>query len=147
TTPQALEWRPADAAVDLGLPVFALAASRAGGLHASFGLVSSTGRSFRSAPGRRIGGTLDHTAPLPRGSSGRPLGHAHGPPGTPAAAAGVQQGDLIVRVAGDDATRVDTLFAALDGAGPGGSLPLTVVRGVEEHALTVELDAPAPEVG
>ena len=37
------------------------------------GMVSATGRSFRGPRGRRIGGSLEHTAPLPRGSSGGPL--------------------------------------------------------------------------
>ena len=43
------------------------------GLRATFGLVSSTGRSFRGPRGRRIVGSIEHTAPLPRGSSGGPL--------------------------------------------------------------------------
>jgi serine protease Do len=209
--PAGLPWRPDNEPVELGLPVFALAATRGGGLHASFGLVSSTGRSFRGARGRRVTGTVEHTAPLPRGSSGSALVDAQGrlvgintlrldgglilavaadaairervealgrgesptrivlgvglaparvarrlraavglpprdgllvrqvEPDSPAAVAGVQPGDLIVAAAGREATRVDALYEALDQAGPGGSLALTVLRGVEEHALEVQL--------
>ena len=60
-------------AVGIGTPVFALANPGGRGLRATFGLVSATGRSFRGPRGRRIGGSLEHTAPLPRGSSGGPL--------------------------------------------------------------------------
>ena len=60
-------------AVGIGEPVFALANPGGRGLRATFGLVSATGRSFRGPRGRRIGGSLEHTAPLPRGSSGGPL--------------------------------------------------------------------------
>ena len=35
--------------------------------------ITATGRSFRGPRGRRIGGSLEHTAPLPRGSSGGPV--------------------------------------------------------------------------
>jgi serine protease Do len=37
------------------------------------GFVSTTERSFRGPRGRRISGAIEHTAPLPRGSSGGPL--------------------------------------------------------------------------
>ena len=37
------------------------------------GFVSSGGRSFRGPRGRRVRGAIEHTAPLPRGSSGGPL--------------------------------------------------------------------------
>jgi serine protease Do len=67
-------WDPArPGAVGIGEPVFALANPGGRGLRATFGLVSATGRSFRGPRGRRIGGSLEHTAPLPRGSSGGPL--------------------------------------------------------------------------
>ena len=42
------------------------------------GFVSSTARSFRGPRGRRIRGAIEHTAPLPRGSSGGPLVDAGG---------------------------------------------------------------------
>jgi serine protease Do len=60
-------------AVAIGEPVLALANPGGRGLRATFGMVSATGRSFRGPRGRRIGGSLEHTAPLPRGSSGGPL--------------------------------------------------------------------------
>jgi len=70
-------WEP-DAAVAAGLPVFALADPGGRGLRVSFGIVTATGRSFRGPRGRRIGGSIEHSAPLPRGSSGGPLVDAAG---------------------------------------------------------------------
>jgi len=67
-------WEPERATeAGIGEPVFAPANPGGRGLRATFGLVSATGRSFRGPRGRRIGGSLEHTAPLPRGSSGGPL--------------------------------------------------------------------------
>jgi S1-C subfamily serine protease len=67
-------WDPeAASAASLGMPVLALADPSGRGLRTTFGLVSATGRSFRGPGGRRIGGSIEHTAPLPRGSSGGPL--------------------------------------------------------------------------
>src|SRR5215217_3453073 len=65
-------------ALSIGEPVFALANPGGRGLRTTFGLVSATGRSFRGPRGRRIGGSIEHTAPLPRGSSGGPLVDAEG---------------------------------------------------------------------
>jgi serine protease Do len=67
-------WDPAvvEGAVP-GQPVFALADPGGRGLRTTFGLITATGRSFRGPRGRRIGGSLEHSAPLPRGSSGGPL--------------------------------------------------------------------------
>lgn len=70
----AVAWEPeAAAAVALGMPVLALADPSGRGLRTTFGLVSATDRSFRGPGGRRVGGSIEHTAPLPRGSSGGPL--------------------------------------------------------------------------
>ena len=75
----AVAWDPAvPAAVTVGAPVFALANPSGRGLRTTFGLVSATGRSFRGPGGRRIAGSIEHTAPLPRGSSGGPLVDADG---------------------------------------------------------------------
>src|SRR5215218_10842692 len=64
----AVAWDPAVvAAVAPGHPVFALADPGGRGLRTTFGLVTATGRSFRGPRGRRIGGSIEHTAPLPRG--------------------------------------------------------------------------------
>jgi serine protease Do len=70
----AVAWDPAIVAdVSAGQPVFALADPGGRGLRTTFGLVTATGRSFRGPRGRRIGGSIEHSAPLPRGSSGGPL--------------------------------------------------------------------------
>jgi serine protease Do len=75
----AVAWEPA-ALEDVapGQPVFALADPGGRGLRTTFGLVTATGRSFRGPRGRRIGGSIEHSAPLPRGSSGGPLVDAEG---------------------------------------------------------------------
>jgi serine protease Do len=57
----------------LGSAVVALANPGGRGLRATLGFVSSEGRSVRGPRGRRIRGAIEHTAPLPRGSSGGPL--------------------------------------------------------------------------
>ncbi|MEA2451222.1 MAG: hypothetical protein QOG63_3154 [Thermoleophilaceae bacterium] len=57
----------------VGSVVVALADPGGRGLRATVGFVSATGRSFRGPRGRRIRGSIEHTAPLPRGSSGGPL--------------------------------------------------------------------------
>jgi serine protease Do len=67
-------WDPAALqALVPGQAVFALADPGGRGLRTSFGLVTATGRSFRGPRGRRIRGSIEHSAPLPRGSSGGPL--------------------------------------------------------------------------
>jgi serine protease Do len=67
-------WTPAEwVEPALGAPVVALADPGGRGLRATLGFVSSTGRSFRGPRGRRVRGAIEHTAPLPRGSSGGPL--------------------------------------------------------------------------
>jgi serine protease Do len=68
----AIEWDPGEAP-GIGTPVIGLANPGGRGLRATLGFVSSEGRSFRGPRGRRIGGAIEHTAPLPRGSSGGPL--------------------------------------------------------------------------
>jgi serine protease Do len=62
----------------IGTPVFALANPGGRGLRVTFGMVSGTERSFRGPRGRRIAGSLEHTAPLARGSSGGPVVDAEG---------------------------------------------------------------------
>ncbi|MGI8685776.1 MAG: S1C family serine protease [Acidimicrobiales bacterium] len=197
-----------------GAAVFAVTAGGGGsGARVSFGLVSAVGQDFRGPGGRRITDSLEHTAPLPRGSSGSPvvdgagrlvglntnrlgdgfylalpaddalearidaltrgegpvrrhLGVALAPPraarhlrravglperdgllvrdvedASPASRAGLQEGDLLV-ASGDRALAdLDDLWAALDGVAAGGSLPLTVVRGIEELHVSVAFEA------
>lgn len=194
----------------IGRAVLALGNPGGRGLRVTPGFISSTARSFRGPRGRRISGAIEHTAPLPRGSSGGPLidqagrllginsvrvdgglilaiaadaglrervealgrgeapkrvrlGVAIAPPrvarrlrravglperdgvlvravedGSPAQQAGIERGDLIVAAGGRELTRVDALYEALDGARADGRLELTVVRGTDERAITVE---------
>jgi serine protease Do len=68
----ALEWSDGEHPI-IGTPVIALANPGGRGFRASFGLVSSATRTFRGPRGRRIAGGIEHSAPLPRGSSGGPL--------------------------------------------------------------------------
>src|SRR5690349_15149298 len=70
------EWAPDADATAPGQAVFGVA--RADGLRVTFGLVSSTGRTFRGPRGRRIGGSIEHTAPLARGATGGPLADTAG---------------------------------------------------------------------
>ena len=106
----ALEWGDPEGA-RIGTAVFALANPGGRGLRATLGFVSSVGRSFRGPRGRRIRGSLEHTAPLPRGSSGGPLVDADG------RLLGINavrmDGGLILALPADDAlrARVDALAA------------------------------------
>jgi S1-C subfamily serine protease len=205
-----IAWEPSDAP-GIGTPVLALANPGGRGLRTTLGFVASEGRSFRGPRGRRISGAIEHTAPLPRGSSGGPLvdvegrllglnavrldggliiavpataavkeraerlargespasprlGVAVAPPrvarrmrravglperpgllvravedGSPAAAAGIEAGDLLAAAAGTELASVDDLYGVLDSV-TGGSLELTVVRGIDERSVTVELE-------
>ncbi len=197
--------------VKIGKPVFALSNPGGRGLRVSFGLVSGTERSFQGPRGRRISGSIEHTAPLLPGSSGGPLvtesgrllgvntnrlgegfylaipadeslqqvvttlgrgevearprlGIGIAPPwlarrlrravGLPEAAgvlvraveedgpagkAGLQEGDLIVQVAGRDVAELDVLQDAIDSVKTGGTLQFKVLRGAEERAVEVTL--------
>jgi serine protease Do len=204
----ALPWATG-ASVSIGTPVFALANPGGRGLRVTFGFASGIDRAFRGPRGRRITGSIEHTAPLPPGSSGGPVVDAAGqllgintnrlgegfylampadealrgridalgrgesttPPrlgvaiapghmarrlrravglpdiegllirevteDSPAARAGLAQGDLIVAVGGQPVRTADDLFDALPAAG--GTVELSIVRGVEERAVQVLL--------
>ena len=73
----ALPWATG-AAPGIGTPLFALANPGGRGLRATFGFVSGVERTFRGPRGRRITGSLEHTAPLLPGSSGGPVLDAEG---------------------------------------------------------------------
>ena len=73
----ALTWADGDGPA-IGSVVFAAAATPGGGARVTFGTVSAVERSFRGPGGRRIGGSVEHTAPLAPGSSGGPLLDADG---------------------------------------------------------------------
>ncbi|MET0902606.1 MAG: trypsin-like peptidase domain-containing protein [Acidimicrobiales bacterium] len=72
----AVAW--AGEAAEPGEVVFAVGRSADGGARITYGMVSGAERSFRGPRGRRITGSLEHTAPLARGSSGSPLVDASG---------------------------------------------------------------------
>jgi serine protease Do len=204
----ALPW--ASAGAELGQPVFALSNPGGRGLRVTFGFVSGIERTFRGPRGRRITGSLEHTAPLLPGSSGGPVLNAGGqllgintnrlgegfylaipaddalrgrvdalgrgesaapPPrlgvalapghvarrlrrsvglpetegllirgvedDSPAAQAGLAQGDLIVTAAGRPVRDPDDLFDALQTAAAADSIQLTVVRGTDERTIEV----------
>lgn len=207
-------WADEGASLAVGAVVFALA-NPGGRLRITAGMVSSVDRAFRGPRGRRIAGSIEHTAPLARGSSGGPvvnragqlvglnthrlgegfylalpadaelrrridglargesptrprlgvgiapagvarkLRRAVGLPeregllvrvveeGSPAHAAGVEAGDLIVSVDGQPVTDADQLYAALDRV-TGQRLALGIVRGVDERTVTVSFGPDAP---
>ena len=202
---KALEWGTAEAGI--GDAVFGAAATYGGGARVTVGFVSSVARSFRGPGGRRISGSIEHTAPLAPGSSGgalldadgrliglntnrigegfylalpaddalrsrvqslgkgesveRPrLGVAIAPnhvarrlrrsvglperdgilvrgveDGSPAAAAGVEVGDLIVSAGGRAILDADDLQDALGSVKP--PYDLVIVRGADEKTLKV----------
>ena len=67
----ALAW--ADGDPQVGTLAYAVARTAAGGTRLTVGMLSSVDGAFRGPRGRRVGGTLEHTAPLARGSSGSPI--------------------------------------------------------------------------
>ena len=73
----ALPWA-GSAPAQIGEPVFAVANPGGRGLRVTFGFVSGVDRAFRGPRGRRISGSLEHTAPLLPGSSGGPVLDAGG---------------------------------------------------------------------
>jgi len=201
-----LEWG-AGTAPAIGTAVFGAAASHGGGTRVTFGLVSAVARAFRGPGGRRIEGSVEHTAPMAPGSSGGALVDATGrliglntnrigegfylalpadaalrervealsrgetptrarlgvaiapshvaqrlrrsvglperdgvlvrgvEDDSPAEAAGIEAGDLIVEANGKPVTDGDDLFTAL--AGVSGAYEVKLVRGAEERTVTV----------
>jgi serine protease Do len=73
----ALPWA-GSASAQIGEPVFAVANPGGRGLRVTFGFISAVERTFRGPRGRRISGSLEHTAPLLPGSSGGPVLDAEG---------------------------------------------------------------------
>jgi serine protease Do len=64
---------PGAAPPSIGAAVIALANPGGRGLRATLGFVTTAERAVRGPRGRRIAGAIEHSAPLPRGSSGGPL--------------------------------------------------------------------------
>lgn len=71
--PPAAPWVDDLSGVGIGTPLFALSNPGGRGLRVTYGFVSGTERSFRGPRGRRIAGSIEHTAPLLPGSSGGPI--------------------------------------------------------------------------
>jgi serine protease Do len=61
-----------------GQVVFAVANPGGRGVATTFGVVTAAGRAFRGPRGRRITGSVEHSAPLARGASGGPIVDADG---------------------------------------------------------------------
>src|SRR5687768_13212717 len=138
----AVAWEPARVdALGHGAPVLALADPSGRGLRVTFGLISATGRSFRGPGGRRIGGSIEHTAPLPRGSSGGPLvdpdGHLLG------LNAVRREGGLILAVPADAAVRARA--AALARGEAAGRPRLGVALAPPRHARRMRSAVGLPE--
>ena len=204
------EWSSEEPAA--GQVLFAAGRGRQG-LRVTFGLVSGVDRVFRGPRGRRITGSVEHTAPLARGSSGGPIADADGrllginthrlgdgfylaipagaalrerveqlaagesptrrrlgisvapsfvarrlrravglperdgllvrgvEDGSPAAAAGISAGDLVVSANGTDVRTADDLWAVLDEAGD--AVELVIVRGADELTVRVAFETGA----
>ena len=138
----AVAWEPERAsALGAGAPVLALADPSGRGLRVTFGLVSATGRSFRGPGGRRVGGSIEHSAPLPRGSSGGPLvdpsGHLLG------LNAVRREGGLILAVPADEAVRARV--AALARGEATGRPRLGVALAPPRHARRLRSAVGLPE--
>jgi serine protease Do len=73
----ALDWADGSA-ITPGSIVFGVGASSGGAPRVTFGTVSAVARAFRGPGGRRIAGSVEHTAPLAPGSSGGPIVDADG---------------------------------------------------------------------
>jgi serine protease Do len=201
-----LKWGDPDP-LTIGTVVFGAAMTASRTARVTVGTVSSLEQAFRGPGGRRIAGSIEHTAPLAPGSSGGPLVDADGrlvglntnrigegfylalPTGaalreriealgrgesverrrlgvavapshvarrlrrsvglperdgllvrgveddSPAAAAGIAAGDLIVEAAGRPITDADDLADALAAAGP--TFDVRIVRGADELQLSV----------
>jgi S1-C subfamily serine protease len=74
---KSLDWADG-ASVDVGAVVFGAAATSGGGTRVTWGTVSAVARAFRGPGGRKIAGSLEHTAPMAPGSSGGALVDAEG---------------------------------------------------------------------
>ena len=72
-----VEWADGSA-VAPGTVVFGLSAVAGGGARTTLGTISAVARAFRGPGGRRISGSIEHTAPLAPGSSGGPVVDADG---------------------------------------------------------------------
>jgi serine protease Do len=208
-----IEW--GGTSVNIGTAVLAVTANGSGP-RVTLGFVSSVARAFRGPRGRRISGSLEHTAPLVPGSSGSALVDASGKlvgintnrlgggfylalpadealrtrvaalqrgesverprlgigiapswvanrmrravglpardgvlvreveDGSPAAAAGLQEGDLLFEADGQPLREPDDVFDAL-GKVSGDKMSLKFVRGADEMSVEASFAGPSGE--
>lgn len=130
---QPVDWPENGAATpEIGRAVLALANPGGRGLRVTPGFVSSIARGFRGARGRRLplgSGAIEHTAQLPRGSSGGPLVDTAG------------------RLLGINALRVDGgLILAIPTAGPARQRVEALGRGEEPQSLRLGVAVAPPRV-
>ena len=74
----AVRWEPDAVLPGIGSAVVAVARPGGTSLRVTLGHVSAVSRSFQGPRGRLVRGTLEHTAPMVRGSSGGPIVDADG---------------------------------------------------------------------
>jgi putative serine protease PepD len=74
-------------------------------------------------------------------SSGDGASIAEVRPGTPAAAAGLREGDVVTEIDGEAVADADELRTLIDARQPGDSVELTIVRDGNEQTIEVELAA------
>jgi putative serine protease PepD len=74
-------------------------------------------------------------------SSGEGASIAEVRPGTPAAAAGLREGDVVTEIDGEAVADADELRTLIDAQQPGDSIELTIVRDGDEQTIEVELAA------
>ena len=74
-------------------------------------------------------------------SSGDGASIAEVRPGTPAAAAGLREGDVVTEIDGEAVADADELRTLIDARQPGDSVELTIVRDGDEQTIEVELAA------
>lgn len=67
--------------------------------------------------------------------------------GSPAAAAGLQEGDLLIEAAGKPISEPDDVYDALGTVQAGGALSLRIVRGADERAVEVRFSGSADASG
>lgn len=60
-------------------------------------------------------------------------------PDSPAAQAGLQQGDVLTQIGGEDIDSIDTLMDQVQAAGPGQELELEVIRDGQRQIVTVDV--------
>lgn len=204
-----IEWHDDPGSLGIGSLVFAHSNPGGRGLRVTFGFVSGTERSFRGPRGRRIAGSIEHTAPLLPGSSGGPIVDSAGrflglntnrlgegfylaipsdsslkqradelakgriprrprlgvglaparvaknlrravglapedgllvravEDGSPAATAGIKEGDLLIEAGGRKLADFDVLYETLETSGS--DLEVKLLRGADEQTIRVSL--------